>query len=70
MLTIDVTKLLPLLATFELLIVAVDMPVIVSLFTNPVTVKEVGLIVVVPLYSPVIAIPNGAAFMVAVIPVG
>ena len=68
--TIELTKLLPLFATLALLITAVDRPVIVSLLTRPVAVNDAGDMVVVPLYSPVTVIPNGAALMIAVIPVG
>ena len=68
--TIELTKLLPLFATLALLTIALERPVIVSPLTKPVTVNEAGLIAVVPLYSPVIEIPNWAALIIAVIPVG
>ena len=45
----EVTKLLPLLATLALLTVALESPVMVSPLTSPVGVNAVGVIVVVPL---------------------
>ena len=47
--TMERTKFVAFPATFILLITALEMPVIVSLFTKPVTVNVLGAMVVEPL---------------------
>ena len=50
--------------------VAFERPVIVSLFTKPVAVNDAGVMLVVPLYSPVTTIPKGAGVTMVVTPLG
>ena len=62
--------MLPLSETLIALKVALERLVIVSPLTKPVGVNDVGVILVVPLYSPVTTIPKGAGVTMVVIPLG
>ena len=64
------TKLAALALTFLSLMTALEMPVIVSLFTKPVTANVAGAMVLEPLYVAVTLIPSGAGVILPVIPVG
>ena len=66
----DLTKFVLFALTFMLLRTALEIPVIVSLFTKPVTVNVVGAMVVEPLYVASTEIPKGAGVILATIPVG